>query len=174
MKVLFFLLFIILFCYRVQVCKSERLNDGFGFYSNDLYFAQKQYDKYSKKYMRVNFPITYEKYPKRIPTFVDDTYCKYYERYRGCDHSRVLVVPDWYGSGCCRVLALNSVLNVYLIIKIRFIKYRFLKSMFRLRGRKRSTIAYKQSTPTFLSAIIQIMFHAKISQTHDIPTKLRS
>jgi hypothetical protein len=56
----------------------------------------------------------------------------------------------------------------------RFIKYRFLKSLFRLRGRKRSTIAiYKQSTPTFLSAISPIMFHAKTSQTHDIPTKLR-
>jgi hypothetical protein len=34
----------------------------------------------------------------------------------------------------------NSVLNVYLVIKIRLIKYRFLKSMFR--GRKRSTIAH--------------------------------
>jgi hypothetical protein len=63
---------------------------------------------------------------------------------------------------------------LYIGIKISFIKHRFLKSMFRLRGKKRSTIAiYKQSTPTFLSAISPIMFHAKTSQTHDIPTKLR-
>ena len=33
---------------------------------------------------------------------------------------------------------------------------------------------YKQQTPTFLSAISAcIMFHAKTSQTHDTPTKLR-
>jgi hypothetical protein len=32
---------------------------------------------------------------------------------------------------------------------------------------------FKQPTPTFLSAISVIMFHAKTSQTHDIPTKLR-
>ena len=34
----------------------------------------------------------------------------------GCDHSRFLVVPDWYANGCCRVLALEqtqySMLNV--------------------------------------------------------------
>jgi hypothetical protein len=36
----------------------------------------------------------------------------------------------------------NLVLNVYLVIKIRFIKYRFLKSMFRLRSRKRSKLQY--------------------------------
>jgi hypothetical protein len=53
---------------------------------------------------------------------------------------------------------------VYLVIKIRFIKYRFLKSTFRLRGRKISTIAiYKQSTPTFLSANITEF----VSQTED-------
>ena len=40
-----------------------------------------------------------------------------------------------------------------------------------VRGRKTSTIAiYKQWTPTFLSAISPIMFHAKTSQTHDIST----
>jgi hypothetical protein len=51
----------------------------------------------------------------------------------GCDNSRFFVVPDWYANGCCRVLALVyklSILNVYLVLKIRFIKYRFLKSMF--------------------------------------------
>jgi hypothetical protein len=32
---------------------------------------------------------------------------------------------------------------------------------------------FKQPTPTFLSAISAIMFHANTSQTHDIPTKLR-
>jgi hypothetical protein len=32
---------------------------------------------------------------------------------------------------------------------------------------------FKQPTRTFLSAISAIMFHAKTSQTHDIPTKLR-
>jgi hypothetical protein len=32
---------------------------------------------------------------------------------------------------------------------------------------------FKQPTPTFLSAISAIMFHAKTSQTHDIPTELR-
>jgi hypothetical protein len=32
---------------------------------------------------------------------------------------------------------------------------------------------FKQQTPTFLSAISAIMFHAKTSQTHDIPNKLR-
>jgi hypothetical protein len=32
---------------------------------------------------------------------------------------------------------------------------------------------FKQPTPTFLSTISAIMFHAKTSQTHDIPTKLR-
>ena len=26
----------------------------------------------------------------------------------GCDHSRFLVVPDWYANGCCRVLALEQ------------------------------------------------------------------
>ena len=99
--------------------------------------------------------------------------------YTGCNNSRFLVVPDWYANGCCRVFALdgtNSVLNVYLVIKIGFIKYRFLKSTFRLRGRKRRRIAiivHKQSTPTFLSAISPIIFHAKTSHTHDIPTKLR-
>ena len=41
--------------------------------------------------------------------------------YTGCDHSRFLVVPDWYANGCCRVLALEqtqySMLNVYLVFK---------------------------------------------------------
>jgi hypothetical protein len=74
----------------------------------------------------------------------------------GCDNSIFLVIPDWYANGCCRVLAQT----LYLVIKIRLIKYRFLKSIFTLRGKKRSTIAiYKQSTPTFLSAISAIMFH---------------
>ena len=39
----------------------------------------------------------------------------------GCDHSRFLVVPDWYANGCCRVLALEqtqySMLDVYLVFK---------------------------------------------------------
>jgi hypothetical protein len=39
----------------------------------------------------------------------------------GCDHSRFLVVPDWYGNGCCCVLALEqtqySMLNVYVVFK---------------------------------------------------------
>ena len=74
----------------------------------------------------------------------------------GCDNSIFLVIPDWYANGCCRVLAQT----LYLVIKIRLIKYWFLKSIFTLRGKKRSTIAiYKQSTPTFLSAISAIMFH---------------
>jgi hypothetical protein len=38
---------------------------------------------------------------------------------------------------------------------------------------KREFCYFKQPTPTFLSAISAIMFHAKASQTHDIPTKLR-
>jgi hypothetical protein len=40
-------------------------------------------------------------------------------RNTGCDHSRFLVVPDWYANVCCRVLALEqtqySMLNVYLV-----------------------------------------------------------
>jgi hypothetical protein len=59
----------------------------------------------------------------------------------------------------------------HLVIEIRFIKYRFLKSRITLRGKKRSTIAYPNN-PTFLSAISAIIFHAKTSQTDDIPTKL--
>ena len=39
----------------------------------------------------------------------------------GRDHSRFIVVPDWYANGCCRVLALEqtqySMLNVYLVFK---------------------------------------------------------
>jgi hypothetical protein len=35
---------------------------------------------------------------------------------------------------------------------------------------KREFCYFKQPTPTFLSAISAIMFHAKTSQTHDIPT----
>jgi hypothetical protein len=38
---------------------------------------------------------------------------------------------------------------------------------------KRVFCYFKQPTPMFLSAISAIMFHAKTSQTHDIPTKLR-
>ena len=57
----------------------------------------------------------------------------------GCDHSRFLVVPDWYANGLPRTCArTNSILNVYLVFKIRFIKYRFLKSMFKLRDSKQS------------------------------------
>jgi hypothetical protein len=84
--------------------------------------------------------------------------------------SRTWLVRQWLLPRTCT----NSVLNVYLVIKIWFIKYRFLKSMFRLRGRKKAQLhIYKQSTPTFLSAISPIMFHAKTCQTHDIPTKLQ-
>ena len=32
----------------------------------------------------------------------------------------------WFVNDCCGVLALNSVLNVYLVFKIKFIKYSFL------------------------------------------------
>jgi hypothetical protein len=46
----------------------------------------------------------------------------------GCDHSRFLVVPDWYANGCCRVLALEqtqySMLNVYLVFKNKVHKVR--------------------------------------------------
>jgi hypothetical protein len=44
-----------------------------------------------------------------------------YQKLSGCDHSRFLVVPDWYANGCCRVIALEqtqySMLNVYLVFK---------------------------------------------------------
>jgi hypothetical protein len=36
----------------------------------------------------------------------------------------------------------NSILNVYLVFKIRFIKYRFLKRTCRLRGRKEAQLEY--------------------------------
>jgi hypothetical protein len=44
----------------------------------------------------------------------------------GCDHSRFLVVPDWYANGCCRVLALartNSVLNAQCVLRDPVIIY---------------------------------------------------
>jgi hypothetical protein len=116
----------------------------------------------------------------------------------GCDHSRFIVVPDWYANGCCHVLALEQ--TQYSMLNV-FIKYMFLKSMLRLRDSKQSFAIwkgsfaiwkgsfaiwkgcfcylktefcyFKQPTPMFLSAIRAIMFHAKTSQTHDIPTKLR-
>ena len=40
--------------------------------------------------------------------------------------------------------------------------------MFRDYEVEKHNCTYKQSTPTFLSAISPIMFHAKTSQTHDI------
>jgi hypothetical protein len=79
----------------------------------------------------------------------------------GCDHSRFLFVPDWYANDC-RVLALvqtYSILNVYLVIKIKFIKYRFLKSMFKLRVRTRSTNAYTNNgLQRFLAPSFQSCF----------------
>jgi hypothetical protein len=51
----------------------------------------------------------------------------------GCDHSRFLVVPDWYANGCCRVLALEqtqySMLNVYLVFKNKVHKVLFEKGV---------------------------------------------
>ena len=48
-----------------------------------------------------------------------------------------------------------------------------LKSIFRLRGRKRSTIAYTENRPQrFLAPSVQPCFMPRhLSQTHDIPTK---
>ena len=44
----------------------------------------------------------------------------------GCDHSKFLVVPDWYANGCCRVLALEQTqYSMYLVFKIRFISTGF-------------------------------------------------
>jgi hypothetical protein len=70
----------------------------------------------------------------------------------------------------------NSVLSVYLVIKIRFIKYRFLKSMSRLRGRKRSTIAYTNNRlQCFLVQSCFIPRHLRhiIYTGYTVPTKLR-
>ena len=56
----------------------------------------------------------------------------------GCNNSIFLVVPDGYANGCCRILVVSAYLHklstqcVYLVTT----------SSFKLRGRKRTTIAY--------------------------------
>ena len=75
----------------------------------------------------------------------------------GCDNSIFLS----YLTGTPMVLPLVqfSAQCVLTVIKISFIKYRFLKSMFRLRGRKRSTIAYTNNRlQRFLVPSVQSCF----------------
>jgi hypothetical protein len=60
--------------------------------------------------------------------------------------------------------------DVYLVFKIRFIKYRFLKSTFRLRGRKRSTIVYTNNRlQRFIVPSVQsLMFHCKTCMLYQL------
>ena len=48
-------------------------------FQSQPYLGRKNYDKYIKRDKRVSYPTTFEKYPKKIPSFVDDTYCEYNE-----------------------------------------------------------------------------------------------
>jgi hypothetical protein len=68
---------------------------------------------------------------------LDNSRCLWMLTITRCDNSRFLVVRftwlarQWLLPRTCA--STNSVLNVYLVFKIRFIKYRFLKSIFGLR-----------------------------------------
>jgi hypothetical protein len=71
--------------------------------------------------------------------------------------SRTWLARQWLFPRTCAKT--NSVLNVYLVFKIRFIRYRFLKSTFRPRGRKRNRIAYANNRlQRFLVPLVQSCF----------------
>ena len=76
MKILFFLLFVKCFCDVVCASEKEKENEKQSIYGFPPYLGATNYKKYFTEAMKRSFGTVFNNYPKKIPTFVDDTYCK--------------------------------------------------------------------------------------------------
>ena len=72
MKVIFFHLFV-LFLHFFSGDGAVKKRHGY----YEPFRGQNNFKKYVGKEKRSIFPTPFVSYPKKIPSFVDDTYCKY-------------------------------------------------------------------------------------------------
>ena len=70
--------FLLCILFFPKLCFTKEEVDYKKMYSllKDTYVGEKAYAKMPKK-NKIRFVVDFVKYPTSIPTFVDDTYCKY-------------------------------------------------------------------------------------------------
>ena len=81
MRVIFFLLLVLFLYFVLGSDQWKKARKGkleiIGIMRGGRFLGEKNYKNLLKREHKVAFPTPYEKYPKKIPSFVDDTYCEY-------------------------------------------------------------------------------------------------